>query len=1211
MCDDLSAVNAQEEPGVPRVAILGLSGRFPGAGDPAQFWTNLRAGRDSIMIVAGAPRPSAATTPSEGRDDVTVRGCGRIDDATSFDAAFFGLSPAAASAIEPQGRLFLEAAWEAFEQAGYVGERVEGPVAVFAAPGPHRHVVRPAPRPSSAPVAGWVLRDRIHAHDVLATLISSELNLTGPSIDVRTGGASSLAAVHLACQSLLNGECDMALAGGATVHTDEELGDWGEPMSPDARCRPFDAAAAGTVPGSAVACVLLKRLDDAIRDGDRVLAVIRGSAINNTGARHADDQAATVAAQVRAVTEALAIAGVSASQVSYVEAHGAGTRSADASEMIALTKAFRAQTADRQFCAVGSVKGNIGHAGDAAGIAGLAKVVLALQHREVPPSLHVERQNPDASFDDGPFYVNTALRAWPAPVGQRRTAGVTSLGEGGSNVHLIVEDAPDAPASGPARTFQLLALSAATPAALETMTRNLAAYLRATPGVPLADVASTLLDGRKAMPYRRAVIARDGAEAVRALESSVARGVFSEAPSGRRPNAVWLFSGGSLAPGVGAGLHASEPVYRQAIDEALSRLDIALGTEVRALVSTAAPSISPRTVVRPAYALPALVAVEYAVGCLLQSWGLTAAALMGEGPGEYVAACFAGVFGIQQAMALAASEGRIREDLEVGLNPDASALRPAPSIESAIEEFERFCRTMTFHAPTGRLVSSVTGESMTEVDPAYWSSRLRGGGRANEGLRTLQALTDVVFLEIGPDRSLIELLRGQPGAPATAIHALRRPDEPEADLAVLLAAVGALWSAGVPVDASKLHAGERRRRVGLPTYPFERRPLPAHPEFPAASANGALGASSPVPLDHIERELATMWSEVLGLDDVATRDDFFELGGHSLAAVRLFGRIRDTFGVDLPLGMLVESPTIASLAPRLQHWIAEGSGAVAEARPIRGAAVPSSSLVAVQPGTGRAPLFVVHGAGGNILNIRDLARALGPAQAVFGLQAAGIDGVGQPGATIEEMAQAYLEDVKAVQPQGPYMLAGYSGGGVIAFEMARRLSHSGEAIGVLAFIDTFHPQMPTPTINAWTRLERLRDEGLSYVRDGLIRTWQSFADARATRRLDEHLAARQPVPLPLRERHLIRSFKQAAHRYVPRPWPGKAVLFRAEQVDYYDRAGGLTYGWDSVILGGIEIVPVPGDHSSILAGSNAARIAHRLAQTLDAVNAATDQESDG
>jgi thioesterase domain-containing protein/acyl carrier protein len=429
-----------------------------------------------------------------------------------------------------------------------------------------------------------------------------------------------------------------------------------------------------------------------------------------------------------------------------------------------------------------------------------------------------------------------------------------------------------------------------------------------------------------------------------------------------------------------------------------------------------------------------------------------------------------------------------------------------------------------------------------------------------------------------------------------------------AEAATILEQAGQRWAKGAPVDLSTLFEGQRRRRLDLPTYPFEPRRFALDSRSDAATGRSRSATPLAAGAAEMERDLAALWREVLDLREANADQDFFDAGGDSLSAVRLFDRIRGRFGVDLPLATLFEARTLAAMSGLLRDRLAGRPPAApgawrreATAQPARPAA--PRSLVAVQPGSGGPPLFIVHGAAGHVLNVTDLARALGPAQAVFGLQAVGIDGLSAPRATIEEMARAYLGEIRVVQPHGPYLLAGYSGGGTVAFEMARQLDAAREAIGLLALIDTFHPQMPHPRITALSRLERLGRERISYVRDGLARLLVSRREARDVRQIHQHLAAGELVPPALRELHLTRSFVAAADRYAPAPWPGRALLFKAEQVDYYHRAGGPAYGWDATITGGLEVVAIPGDHRSILIGANASRIARRLEQAIEQIPA--------
>jgi acyl transferase domain-containing protein/thioesterase domain-containing protein len=2112
------------------VAVIGLSGRFPGASTPDDLWVNLRAGKESISFFSDDELLRAGESADVLANPAYVRAAGRLDDIAGFDASFFGMSPRDASVCDPQHRLFLECAWEAFEHAGYVGERVPGPVGVFAASGAAEYLMHNLLRNRRImdSVGAWLVRHTGNDPNFLATRVSYELNLTGPSMSVQTACSSSLAAVHVACQSLLNGECDMALAGGTTVYPHQTRGylyKEGEILSPDGHCRAFDARSAGTVMASAVGCVVLKRWADAERDGDRVLAIIRGSAINNDGADKVGYLAPSVTGQTRVVSEALAVAAIHPDEVSYVEAHGTGTLIGDPIEITALTQAFRAATARTGFCAIGSIKTNFGHAGEAAGICGLIKTVLALQHRELPPSLHFETPNPQVDFPSTPFRVNTRLCDWTAPPGGTRIAGVTSLGAGGTNVHVLLEEAPPLQPAPTARRQHLLVLSARTPAALDRATANLTAHLRAHPAVPLADTAYTLLAGRKAFACRRAVVAADAREAVAAIEQVNPRRVLSSSDRAAEVATYFMFPGGGAQyPGMGAELYDHEPVYRARFDDALDALEPSHRETVRALVlapADVAPAVKQR-LERPSLALPALFATEYALAQLLWSWGVIPSAMIGHSAGEYTAACLAGVLSLPDAMRLVAERGRLFDGLAVGgmlsvqgahahlegflpatiscaaINAPTLSVLSGPAadldaveqtlrsrdiqctrlhidvaahsamVDPILADFERVCRTVSFGRPRVPFVSNVTGTWITDeeaADAGYWVRHLRGTVRFADGARTLLEHRDGAFCEVGPGRTLSSLLRQQGRRPPAVTASLRHPDEDESDVASVLAALGRLWVAGVELDEARLFSGERRRRVALPTYPFERqhywvdpdptsttdapddgtlvkqadvrdwfsapswsrsappvstadspgktwlvltdesrlaealaghlrlsgrtvvevvaggrfetfgplrygvnpasrsdfdelaralrargalpdsvahlwalssrgrggdigwrrnwnaletydeglakhyfcliwlaqamagelpalrvfsissrlqalpgdedvhaekatllgpckvipreyphvrcasidlawagspeeetrlagqllrelaaeRPdgevalrgtdrwvrrfdrvplepaterswlrdrgayvitgglgglglsvaehlarhasvklaliarqalpadaaadgwlaahgtddetsrriaavrglralgaevltlaadvadaesmrralarvrsrfgavhgvfhaagilndelialrgpslespvldvkvkgalvldellagepldlfvlfssvssilgLPGQAEYTAANAfldafahararrgagrtlaidwnawkqvgmlaahvrqerrtragagtgggirrgrhpaldevvsdtgdaivvraaldrdgcwvlgehvvrggqapfpgtgylefvraaharggetrpiefrdvlflrplvvatdetatlqirvdRGAPGrfachsadpsaphavgtigyvdpapagrtdltairarcgtevetrqghlvqhfmdlgprwgsverlalghdeavldlaldarfardlemyalhpalldlatggaqvlapefdaretfyvpfsygrvlvrgplpsrvvshirlrhvtresitfdatvydergdervvvsnfvmrrataafgtsltaarpadrarratghdtaaeaalrvgmsppegldaldrilavefspqvvactvpldgwlarlrdeaaamaaetqgsaASGPVfarpsvsatfvaPGDAIERDLAAMWCGLLGLSQVGIHDDFFELGGQSLVAVRLFQRIGRQYGVELPLPTLFEAPTIAGCAAVIRGQLGAAAGGRA-ADPVA-AVQPAASgpalrrpafraLVVVQEGQGRTPFFCMHGAGGNVLNFRDLARAMHPTQPVYGLQAAGVDGLSRPRETVEEMARAYLEEIQVLQPHGPYLLGGYSGGGIVAFEMARRLTAMGEAVALLALLDTFHPHMPLPHINVFTRLERLRREGISYVRGALERVRQSAQEARDERAIEEHLASGQPIPHALRETHVMHAFERAARAYQPAPWPGKATLFRATEVDYFFQAGGPAYGWERDIVGGIEIVTVPGDHNTLMVGGNAARLARALGAAIDRALAPAD-----
>jgi acyl transferase domain-containing protein/thioesterase domain-containing protein len=881
------AMNRSEYP-APAFAVIGMSGRFPGAENPDALWNNLRAGKESITFFSDAELLAAGESPERLLDPAYVSAAGRLSDIAEFDAAFFGMSPRDAAVFDPQHRLFLESAWQAFENAGYVAERFNGPVGVFAAAGGAEYLMHNLlpNREVMESVGAWLVRHTGNDQNFLATRVSYELNLNGPSMSVQSACSSSLLAVHVACQSLLNGECDMALAGGATVYPEQNRGylyKEGEILSPDGHCRAFDASSAGTVMASAVGCVVLRRLEDAIRDGDQILAVVRGSAVNNDGSQKVGYLAPSVTGQARVVSEALAIAGVDAEDVSYIEAHGTGTLIGDPIEVTALTQAFGALTDKKQFCAIGSLKTNIGHAGEASGICGFIKTVLALKHRQIPPSLNFETPNPQIDFADSPFFVNTQLREWTVAEGKPRIGGVTSLGAGGTNVHVLLEEAPEREPAAPSRSHQLIVLSGRTPAALERATENLAAHLQAHPEVDLADQAYTLLAGRKQFAHRRAVAVLDTADAVLALTGADQKRLITRHVKTERAPAVFFMfpGGGAQYARMGADLYHQEPIYRQAFDEALACLDPKLQDELRgfALSSPGQAEAASASLESPSRALPSLLANEYAIARLLASWGITPTAMIGHSAGEYAAACLSGVITLREAMALVALRGRLFETIPPGgmlsvalpaaqaqqfAGPELSiaainastmcvlsgpvaaiaaaeqALRAvdvecstvrisvaahSAMVEPILMEFERFCRTIAFKRPQVPFVSNVSGTWITHAeatDPGYWVRHLRGTVRFADGLQALSPSAEGVFVEVGPGRTLTSLVRQQFGATAAVTPTLRHPKESQSDLGFLLGAVGRMWVAGVPLDETKFLAGQNRRRAALPTYPFER-----------------------------------------------------------------------------------------------------------------------------------------------------------------------------------------------------------------------------------------------------------------------------------------------------------------------------------------------------------------------------------------------------
>ena len=567
------------------IAIIGMSCRFPGARNIDEFWLNLRDGRECITFFTDEEILASGVDPALLNNPNYVRAGAVLPDIERFDASFFGFTPREAEIMDVQQRLFLECAWEAMESAGYDSETGSGSCGVFAGTGLNTYLLNNlyANRNllESVDSFGVMLAND---KDFLPTRVSYKLNLKGPSINVQTACSTSLVAVHLACQSLLAGECDLALAGGVSVRVPQKTGylyQEGMIFSPDGHCRAFDAKARGTVGGSGVGIVVLKRLDDALAAGDCIHAVIKGSAINNDGSLKAGYTAPSVEGQQAVISEAIAMAGIEPETITYVEAHGTATSLGDPIEIAALTRAFRSRTAKTGFCAIGSLKTNVGHLDTAAGVAGLIKTVLALRHRLIPPSLHFAQPNPEINFADSPFRVNTELAEWTN--GHPCRAGVSSFGIGGTNAHLILEEAPPIEPSGESRPSQLIVLSAKTSTALDRTCANLARHLEQHPDIHLADVAYTLGSGRKRFNYRRALVCRTVDDATLSLRTLNPERVDSQESQDR--SVVFMFSGqGSQYVNMASELYRFEPTFREQVDIASEILEPHLDLDLRQLL---------------------------------------------------------------------------------------------------------------------------------------------------------------------------------------------------------------------------------------------------------------------------------------------------------------------------------------------------------------------------------------------------------------------------------------------------------------------------------------------------------------------------------------------------------------------------------------------------------------------------------------------------
>jgi acyl transferase domain-containing protein/aryl carrier-like protein len=865
------------------IAVIGMAGRFPGAVTVESFWDNLRNGVESIRFFTDEELRAAGTPPARLTQPSYVKAGPVIGDIESFDAALFGIPPFEAQLIDPQQRLFLECAWEALDRAGHNGDAKDGLVGVYAGLEMNTYLYNLFSQPEVVERAGLFQFEVASDKDYLATRTSYKLNLRGPSFTVQSACSTSLVATHLACQALLTGECDLALAGGASLKVPQVSGYMaheGGIQSPDGHCRTFDATAQGTVFGSGIGVIVLRRLTDALEAGDVIHAVIKGSAINNDGAVKIGYSAPGPEGQYQVIRGALLAAEVDPDTITYVEAHGTGTPIGDPIEVAALTRAFRATTDRKEFCALGSVKSNIGHLRAAAGVTALIKVALALKHRQIPASLHFERPNPQIDFAASPFYVNTRLADW-SPAGIPRRAGVSSFGVGGTNAHVILEEAPAPEPSGPARPRQLLVLSANTATALDALRSGLAGHLRSHADLPLADAAFTLQVGRRTGRHRGFLVGGDLAGTADAL----AAGRWTTAVQELRGRPVdFLFPGqGAQHAGMSRELYATEAAFHERVDRCCEILRPLLGLDLRELLypEAGAAGAAAQRLEQTALAQPALFVVEHSLAGLWMDRGVRPRAMLGHSLGEYVAACLAGVFSLEDALALVAERGRLMQTLPAGamlavalpeaeiaplLSPELSLAAvngparavvsgPEPAIAALEAELarrgtagRRLHTSHAFHSgmmdgilapftervratrrspPELPFVSNLTGTWITTAeaaDPAYWARHLRSAVRFHDGLQTLTAGDDAVLLEVGPGQTLATFARQALDRPASRaiVRSLPHPKETETADEFMIEAAGQLWLAGVEIDWRQLHAGERRHRVELPAYPFER-----------------------------------------------------------------------------------------------------------------------------------------------------------------------------------------------------------------------------------------------------------------------------------------------------------------------------------------------------------------------------------------------------
>ena len=888
--DNHSPKNSFQHSATQDIAVIGLSGRYPGSHNLNTFWDNLLEGRESIRFYTIDELIAAGIDPAEAQSPNYVPAHGQLDGIEYFDAEFFGYTPLEAKIIDPQQRLFLETAWHTLEHAGYAKHDPSLSIGVFAGCSQNDYLINqilPHTESNTDVTAYQAILG--NDKDFISTRVSYTLNLTGPSLNIQTACSTSLVAVHAACRSILDGECDLAIAGGAGIRVPQISGhtyEDGMITSPDGHCRAFDANAQGTVWGSGVGAVLLKRLDQAIADQDTIHAVIKATAINNDGAMKVGFTAPSVQGQTDVIRHAQTRAGISPDKISYIEAHGTGTALGDLIEIGALTNVFSEQPLPHSSCAIGSVKTNIGHLNSAAGIAGLTKTILAVKYGKIPPTLHFTAPNPKLNLQATPFYVSDKVIDWSSHH-EPRIAGVSSFGIGGTNAHAIVAQAPAVKLPTTHDHARVLVLSAKSADSLEIMRQQLADHLRIQPDIEIADVAWTLAQGRKSFPHRLAFSCNSVKQAIEKLDGKV--GLFTgslDKSQQSKPRVIFMFPGqGSQFIGMAEHLFKYEPIFKQAIDTCAEILLPILDVDIRTVLFSE-PRIQEDTrfdINETWLTQPILFAIEYSLSKLWMSYGIAPDAMIGHSLGEYVAATLAGIFDLESALKLVSMRGQLIWKLERGSmialaateeqsakyltntlslaavnSNDACVIAgPTPAIDElsikleqngitakklmtshafhssmldpVLVEFESLLKNIHIHAPTLPIASNLTGTWISKeqaMSPQYWVQHMRNTVLFNQGLETILEQKDVLLIEVGPGAILSSLARKH--VRSKNIRAIVNsvpfvgPAEDDRDTLLWSDNLAKVWCAGFDLDWASFWPEERRARIPLPVYPFKK-----------------------------------------------------------------------------------------------------------------------------------------------------------------------------------------------------------------------------------------------------------------------------------------------------------------------------------------------------------------------------------------------------
>jgi len=1247
------------------IAIIGISGAFSKANNIDEYWKNILEGKECIddlteeeIQLAGVPRELY-------ENPHYVKRAANLQSAKEFDPAFFGYTPAEARLMDPQHRLFLEHSWKCLEDGNIIPEEYDGLIGVFGGCSQNNYLLKNLIFSEQADKAGAFQMMLGNDKDYLTTKVSYKLNLKGPSITMQTACSTSLTAIQQGCLSLLNYQSDMALCGGASVNVPFRAGylyQDGLIFSPDGHCRAFDKDANGTVFGDGVGVILLKRFEEALEDGDNIYAIIRGSAINNDGSEKVGYTAPGVKAQAEVIATALAVADITADTIGYVEAHGTGTLMGDPIEMAALTEAFRMSTDKKNYCQIGSVKPNIGHLDAAAGVAGLIKACMVLKKGIIPPLANFTSPNPALNIENSPFAITTKQIPWESN-GVPRRAGVSALGVGGTNVHVILEEFR--PEKKKAATInegpQLLVFSSKSEEALKRKKESFTAFLKKEE-INLTSLAYTLQKKRIPFPYRDYLVL--DRKKIFDQESFLNRNVIK--PCRNTPNIAFLFTGqGSQYPDMGKGLYESIPFIRNIMDRGFQILEQTRGVRIKEIIYPADDvsfQESEKKLIQTTYTQPALFLLEYALALYLIELGLKPAYLLGHSLGEYTAACLSGIFTFEDALALVADRGRIMQtarkgsmisiplsqiEIESMLTDDhlqvsvinapercvvsgtdeavnilekelkkkeirISRLKTSHAYHSflmddILEEFASCFASITFNNPSIPIITNLTG-SVHAMDklksPSYWVDQLRQPVNFEGGVSFLLKEENLSLLEIGPGNTLATLAKSNPHITRDhlSLTTIRNSRQQSADYPFLLSSLGKLWSRGHSLNWDRLYNDAVPSFISIPTYDFNNKEYWINgPEnvMKSIQETGEYPKENKIEDNStVEQRVLQVWREVFGSDFIGLKDNFYDLGGHSVMATQLLASLNDTFGIEIGIAPLLMDPTPANSLTLVENELARNRVFETETPSTQEKKVLPIMFPVQKGNSSKQPLFMVAGLYFNRYDLETpeeglrkyeedyfryfstLVKNIGSEQPVFGFRPKGIFLYEKAHKNVKDMAAAYIEEMKTIQPQGPYLIGGECVGGLIALEMAQQLHKSGEKVKHLIMLDTFYPRGKGLIVDSFHIIKnRIFDElGHPFKQK----------DLGGFRKFGQFLSRLQQFILPLSKKQ--RALKRVNYgnvfyllsllKYKPKHYssPDATILANEEWAEEMS----ATLDWKEKYFNPLNIVVVPGTHVTSL-----------------------------